>query len=50
MMEREGESLWPLLALIVAIIAVIAYVVIQDRAATQYCVDTGRTVEECGWR
>jgi hypothetical protein len=49
-MEREGESLWPLLALIVAVIALVAYVVANDRAATQHCVDAGYSVEECAWR
>jgi hypothetical protein len=49
-MEREGESLWPLLALVVAVIALVVYVVANDRAATQHCLETGRTVEECGWR
>lgn len=49
-MRSESESLWPLLALITAVIALVLYVVAHDQAATQHCVDTGRTVEECGWR
>ena len=51
MMETtRGDSLWPLLALIVAAIVLVMYVAVSDRAATQHCLDTGRTVEECGWR
>lgn len=49
-MERESESLWPLFALIVMAIALVTYVAVSDRAAMQHCLDTGRTVEECGWQ
>lgn len=49
-MRRESESLWPLLALITAVVALVMYVVANDQEATQRCLDTGRTAEECGWR
>lgn len=49
-MQKGRESLWVLVALIAATLALVAYVMSNDRAATQHCIDTGRTVEECGWR
>ena len=49
-MERESESLWPLFALIAAVIALVTYVAANDRAATQHCLDAGYSAEECAWR
>ena len=49
-MSKGRESLWVLVALVGLLLAITAYVVVHDRAATRHCIDTGHSADECAWR
>lgn len=38
------------IGVLLLVLVVVVLIIANDQAATQHCIDTGRTAEECGWR